>query len=207
MKLLSEAAFKKGHCEPKCEFPLWGRQSSDEYAWSLEVWSCLKGLRHCILDAIYCHPGNNEPWKINNGLKICFKFVTFRRSGPKEEVVQRLSFQSLLKFTINVFIPQVMYFIINIGQGITERDSFNSYLKRKDKKNYLVTVEVYLHNAKLDPFLCTVPKYRAAVDYTPRLRAPRNLPRCMANSDTCDTVANSYPGSATANSYLGTTST
>ena len=30
----------------------------------------------------------------------------------------------------------------------------------------------------------TVPKYRAAVDYTPRLRAPRNLPRCMANSDT-----------------------
>ena len=33
--------------------------------------------------------------------------------------------------------------------------------------------------------LCTVPKYRAAVDYTPRLRASRNLPRCMANSDTC----------------------
>ena len=31
---------------------------------------------------------------------------------------------------------------------------------------------------------CTVPKYRAAVDYTPRLRAPRNLPRCTANSDT-----------------------
>ena len=29
-----------------------------------------------------------------------------------------------------------------------------------------------------------VSKYRAAVDYTPRLRAPRNLPRCMANSDT-----------------------
>ena len=32
--------------------------------------------------------------------------------------------------------------------------------------------------------ICTVPKYRAAVDYTPRLRAPRNLPRCTANSDT-----------------------
>ena len=32
---------------------------------------------------------------------------------------------------------------------------------------------------------CTVPKYRAAVDYTPRLRASQNLPRCMANSDTC----------------------
>ena len=31
---------------------------------------------------------------------------------------------------------------------------------------------------------CTVPKYRAAVDYTPRLRAPRNLPRCTANSNT-----------------------
>ena len=31
---------------------------------------------------------------------------------------------------------------------------------------------------------CTVPKYRASVDYTPRLRAPRNLPRCTANSDT-----------------------
>ena len=31
---------------------------------------------------------------------------------------------------------------------------------------------------------CTVPKYRAAVNYTPRLRAPQNLPRCMANSDT-----------------------
>ena len=31
---------------------------------------------------------------------------------------------------------------------------------------------------------CTVPKYRAAVNYTPRLRAPRNLPRCKANSDT-----------------------
>ena len=29
-----------------------------------------------------------------------------------------------------------------------------------------------------------VPKYRAAVDYTPRLRASRNLPRCMANSNT-----------------------
>ena len=54
---------------------------------------------------------------------------------------------------------------------------------------------------------CMVPKYHAAVDYTPRLRAPRNLPRCMANSDTCKGVANNYPGSATANSYLGTTST
>ena len=31
---------------------------------------------------------------------------------------------------------------------------------------------------------CTVPKYRAAVDYTPRLRAPQNLPRCTASSDT-----------------------
>ena len=31
---------------------------------------------------------------------------------------------------------------------------------------------------------CTVPKYHAAVDYTPRLRASRNLPRCTANSDT-----------------------
>ena len=31
---------------------------------------------------------------------------------------------------------------------------------------------------------CTVPKYHATVDYTPRLRAPRNLPRCTANSDT-----------------------
>ena len=54
---------------------------------------------------------------------------------------------------------------------------------------------------------CTVPKYRAAVDYTPRLRASRNLPRCMANSDTCEAVANNYPGLATANSYPGTTST
>ena len=51
---------------------------------------------------------------------------------------------------------------------------------------------------------CRVPKYHAAVNYTPRLRAPRNLPRCMANSDTCEAVANNYPGSATANSYLGT---
>ena len=58
-----------------------------------------------------------------------------------------------------------------------------------------------------EPDECMVPKYRATVDYTPRLRAPQNLPRCTANSDTCDTVANSYPGSATANSYLGTTST
>ena len=32
--------------------------------------------------------------------------------------------------------------------------------------------------------VCTVPKYRAAVDYTPRLRASRNLPRCTANGDT-----------------------
>ena len=55
--------------------------------------------------------------------------------------------------------------------------------------------------------LCTVPKYRAAVDYTPRLRASRSLPRCTANSDTYEAVANNYPGSATANSYLGTTST
>ena len=54
---------------------------------------------------------------------------------------------------------------------------------------------------------CMVPKYCAAVDYTPRLRAPRNLPRCSANSDTCKAVANHSPGSATANSYLGTTST
>ena len=52
-----------------------------------------------------------------------------------------------------------------------------------------------------------VPKHHAAVDYTPRLRVPRNLPRCMANSDTCEAVANHYPGSATANSYLGITST
>ena len=34
------------------------------------------------------------------------------------------------------------------------------------------------------PSTCMVPKYRAAVDYTPRLRAPQNLPRCTANSDT-----------------------
>ena len=54
---------------------------------------------------------------------------------------------------------------------------------------------------------CTVPKYRAAVDYTPSLRASRNLPRCMANSDTCEAVANNYPGSATANSYPGMMST
>ena len=54
---------------------------------------------------------------------------------------------------------------------------------------------------------CMVPKYSAAVDYTPRLRAPRNLPRCTANSDTSEAVANHYPGSATANSYLGTMST
>ena len=54
---------------------------------------------------------------------------------------------------------------------------------------------------------CTVPKYRAAVDYTPRLRASQNLLRYMANSGTCETVANNYPGSATANSYPGTTST
>ena len=50
-----------------------------------------------------------------------------------------------------------------------------------------------------------VPKYCAAVDYTPRLRASRNLPRCMANSDTCEAVANNYPVLATANSYSGTT--
>ena len=55
--------------------------------------------------------------------------------------------------------------------------------------------------------MCTVPKYRAAVDYTPRLRAPRNLARCTANSDTREAVANHSPGSATANSHLGTTST
>ena len=55
--------------------------------------------------------------------------------------------------------------------------------------------------------ICTVPKYRAAVDYTPRLRAPRNLPGCTANSNTFEAVANNYPGLATANSYLGTTST
>ena len=62
---------------------------------------------------------------------------------------------------------------------------------------------------ELPPFgkYCTVPKYRAAVNYTPRLRAPWNLPRCMAHSDTCEAVANNYPGSATANSYLGMTST
>ena len=52
-----------------------------------------------------------------------------------------------------------------------------------------------------------VPKYRAAVDYTPRLRTSRNLLRCMAKSDTCKPVANNYPGSATANSYPGMTST
>ena len=54
---------------------------------------------------------------------------------------------------------------------------------------------------------CTVPKYRATVDYTPRVRASRSLLRCMANSDTYEAVANNYPGSATANSYLGMTST
>ena len=37
-----------------------------------------------------------------------------------------------------------------------------------------------------------VPKYHATVDYTPRLRAPQNLLRCMANSDTCEAVANKY---------------
>ena len=58
-----------------------------------------------------------------------------------------------------------------------------------------------------DARYCTVPKYHAAVDYTPRLRASQNLPRCMANSDTCEAVANNYPGSTTANSYPGTTST
>ena len=56
-------------------------------------------------------------------------------------------------------------------------------------------------------YKCTVPKYRAAVNYTPRLRTPQNLPRCTANSDTCEAVANHYPGLATANSYLGMTST
>ena len=65
----------------------------------------------------------------------------------------------------------------------------------------------YLDLSDLPTWYCTVPKYRAAVDYTPRLRAPQNLPRCTANSDTCEAVANNYPGSATANSYLGTTST
>ena len=54
---------------------------------------------------------------------------------------------------------------------------------------------------------CTVPKYHAAVDYTPRLRAPRNLLRGTANSDTREAVANHSPGLATANSYLGMTST
>ena len=54
---------------------------------------------------------------------------------------------------------------------------------------------------------CTVPKYRATVDYTLRLRASWNLPRCMANSNTCKAVANNYPGSATVNSYPGTMST
>ena len=52
-----------------------------------------------------------------------------------------------------------------------------------------------------------VPKYHAAVDYTPRLRVSRKLLRCTANSDTCEAVANNYPGSATANSYPGMTST
>ena len=61
----------------------------------------------------------------------------------------------------------------------------------------------YCHFARI----CTVPKYRAAVDYTPRLRAPRNILRCTANSDTWEAVANHSLGSATANSYLGTTST
>ena len=59
----------------------------------------------------------------------------------------------------------------------------------------------------IPPEMCTVPKYRATVNYTPRLRAPWNLPRCTANSDTCEAVANHSLGSATANSYLGTTST
>ena len=58
-----------------------------------------------------------------------------------------------------------------------------------------------------DSGLCTVPKYHAAVDYTPRLRAPWNLPRCTANSDTCKAVANHSLGLTTANSYLGMTST
>ena len=69
-------------------------------------------------------------------------------------------------------------------------------------------IELTLTNFKISwGTSCTVPKYRAAVDYTPRSRAPRNLPRCTANSDTCEAVANSYPDSATANSYLATTST
>ena len=55
--------------------------------------------------------------------------------------------------------------------------------------------------------VCTVPKYRAVVNYTPSLRASLNLPRCMANSDTYEAVANNYSGSATANSYPGTMST
>ena len=67
--------------------------------------------------------------------------------------------------------------------------------------------DLYIVQRIMCKALCTVPKYRAAVDYTPRLRAPRNLPRCTANSDTRKAVANHYPGSATANSYLGTTST
>ena len=52
-----------------------------------------------------------------------------------------------------------------------------------------------------------VPKYRVAVDYTPRLRASQNLPRCMGNSDTCEAVAKHYPGSVVANSYPGMMST
>ena len=69
----------------------------------------------------------------------------------------------------------------------------------------VVKAACVLHNYLCED--CTVPKYCAAVDYTPRLRAPRNLLRCTANSDTREAVANHSPGSATANSYLGTTST
>ena len=67
--------------------------------------------------------------------------------------------------------------------------------------------ELHMHLRRQHGVVCTVPKYRATVDYTSRLRAPWNLPRCMANSDTREAVANHYPGLATANSYLGMTST
>ena len=58
------------------------------------------------------------------------------------------------------------------------------------------------------PYPCTVPKYHATVNYTPRLRAPREVTEGVRPIATLAmAVANHSPGSATANSYLDTTST
>ena len=116
----------------------------------------------------------------------------------------------LISSVLWVEYKSVLYPIFHIFETtkkvVFERDDITAYVwsisAKSDRRTY------FTHESLISTIsLCTVPKYRAAVDYTPRLRAPRNLPRCTANSDTHEAVANHSPGSATANSYLGTTST